>query len=186
MSSPFDCSRPPLLAAFRAITCNALPPPPGLLPPARSAASWPEMEAALREAGQEHVLTPQPPAEKRDAFLAQLRTLDLDGLPRMLQVSLAGAEARAVTREPFPDVVSLADLPADEVSALRARGLASIARGEVAALLLAGGQGTRLGTSSPKGCYDIGARAPACQCMALQIYHVRVEMATGSVDWQWG
>ena len=152
-----NCFRAPALGAFRALTCNALPPPPFLEEkPAPSPMTWPEMEAALEAAGQAHVLTPPPPPAKRDSFLKQLRTLDLDGLPRMLKTSLAGAEAAALKREPFPDVVSLSDLPAKEVAKLRSRGLSMIAKGEVAALLLAGGQGTRLGTSSPKGCYDIG------------------------------
>ena len=162
--SPFACARGPLLATFRALTCDALPPPPWLSEsaPARAAGGgkvamgWEEMREALRKAGQDHVLKPPPPAKRRDAFLSQLCSIDLEGLPRMLETSLAGAEEREVKREPFPDVVSLAELPSDKVSSLRARGLTMIAKGEVAALLLAGGQGTRLGTSAPKGCYDIG------------------------------
>ena len=40
------------------------------------------------------------------------------------------------------------------------KGHKAIANGEVAAVLLAGGMGTRLGSDNPKGMYDIGLTRP--------------------------
>ena len=51
-------------------------------------AAWARMEASLRRVGQDHVLTPPPPPQLRDAFLAQLESIDLDVLPKMLATSL--------------------------------------------------------------------------------------------------
>jgi len=161
-----------LLQGYRVLTCDALPPPRFLTSmfterssstitaaataDASNPAVWREMEQRLERAGQLHVMMPSPPIEKRAAFFAQLRSLDLDGLPSLLKSSLANVQTLADKKvEPFR-AERLADLPETEAAALRERGLGMIARGEVAALLLAGGQGTRLGTSLPKGCYDIG------------------------------
>ena len=44
--------------------------------PSRKNKQWPEMEAALRAAGQEHVLRPPPPDSKREDFLAQLKSVN--------------------------------------------------------------------------------------------------------------
>ena len=145
-------------AIWRLMTCNSLPPPVWMSHenPPREKADWQQMEAALEKHGQMHVLTPPPPPERRDAFLAQLNSVDLSNIPTMLEQSLAGAKERAKKLEPFPDTVSISDLSATEQAALRSSGLEMIAKGEVAALLLAGGQGTRLGTNAPKGCYNIG------------------------------
>ena len=160
---------PCLLQGYRLFTCDALPPPRWLRAMVTNAGGgstsaqaantpevWRDMERRLERAGQLHVLMPTPPPERRAAFLTQLSSLDLEGLPKLLATSLENAQTVADKQvEPFK-AERLADLPEAEAVALRERGLSMIARSEVAALLLAGGQGTRLGIKIPKGCYDIG------------------------------
>ena len=43
-----------------------------------------------------------------------------------------------------------------DTTAFRAAGLAAVRAGRAAVVVLAGGQGTRLGSTAPKGCFDIG------------------------------
>ena len=58
--------------------------------------------------------------------------------------------------EPPDDAVLTLQGSAAELAAWEAAGWALMAAGKVGVILLAGGQGTRLGSSAPKGCYDIG------------------------------
>lgn len=58
--------------------------------------------------------------------------------------------------QPYTDVFDWTSVSNEEKSTLERIGMASIAAGEVAAVIMSGGQGTRLGFDGPKGMYDIG------------------------------
>lgn len=63
--------------------------------------------------------------------------------------------ARSV-RPSWPHAVAPQGSTDAQRTAWREAGLRLVAQGALGVLLLAGGQGTRLGSSAPKGCYDIG------------------------------
>jgi UDP-N-acetylglucosamine/UDP-N-acetylgalactosamine diphosphorylase len=67
-----------------------------------------------------------------------------------------GAEEKKI--EPLPEnaTSSILDSKAEDLNKWYEDGLKLISENKVGVVLMAGGQGTRLGSSAPKGCYDIG------------------------------
>ncbi|KAL9638760.1 MAG: hypothetical protein Q9164_001350 [Protoblastenia rupestris] len=59
---------------------------------------------------------------------------------------------------PLPDsaTASILDSESEDIDQWYNSGLDLIVKGQVAVVLMAGGQGTRLGSSAPKGCFNIG------------------------------
>lgn len=109
----------------------------------------------LRLHGQEHVLAGWDrlaPAE-RAAFVGQLAGIDFAELDALYA---RRDEAHAV----LPPRDRLAPLPVEAADTIPASAVAlgeeALRRGEVAALVVAGGQGSRLGFDKPKGMFPVG------------------------------
>ena len=114
-------------------------------------------------AKQEHVLTfyEELDTESKAALFEQLSSFD----PRRINILADKAthppkkdESKTPSVEPLPKsaTASLLDLPKKDVEKWYNAGLGLIADNKVGVVLMAGGQGTRLGSSAPKGCFDIG------------------------------
>ncbi|KAI0094431.1 nucleotide-diphospho-sugar transferase [Irpex rosettiformis] len=144
---------------------------------------------ALRQryeaAGQGHLLHfwPQLSEVERAQLLKQLENLDIERVNRIYKKAIGGEAEIAAQQgheaiEPLPEdaadsAIGEADKENEEV--WRAVGLKAIAEGQLGVLLMAGGQGTRLGSSAPKGCYDIGlpSHKPLFQLQAERIIRVQ-------------
>ena len=100
------------------------------------------------------LLTP----EQTAALVSQLSAIDVPLVNALFSATTAAAAAppTAQTLSPPTNVVSQARASPAQRAAWRAEGLAAIAGGRAAALILAGGQGTRLGFDRPKGEYNLG------------------------------
>ena len=111
----------------------------------------------LKEFGQEHVLTfyEKLSQEEKEQLLSQVEAVDFE----VVRNSLANMSVDE-RGEISPISVMSIDEIEEKKSVYWEKGCQSIANGEVAAVLLAGGMGTRLGSDKPKGMYDIGITKP--------------------------
>ncbi len=114
----------------------------------------------LAEHGQEHVLQfwGELNADQQEQLESQINDLDFAVLDKLAaghgtKTDFASIASRAA---PPPAVRSDGTGAAWTVSEAKRRGEAALRAGEVAAVLVAGGQGTRLGFDQPKGMFRIG------------------------------
>ena len=111
----------------------------------------------LELSGQSHVVrhldTLRPDARRR--LTDQLSRFDY-GLVRKLAGLIPTEAGGGLVKEFEPAPVMRGARPESEIAAARRAGEVAIRKGEVAAFVVAGGQGSRLRLQGPKGCYRIG------------------------------
>lgn len=129
-------------------------------------ASLAKLQEKYEAAGQSQVFNflSQLNATQKENLVQQLAGIDIE---RVNRVYTRAIEAEKAFNDPNVQEGAIEPLPAEscdstvgssgsKVAAWREAGLDAISKGQVGLLLMAGGQGTRLGSSAPKGCYDIG------------------------------
>ncbi|KAJ5233402.1 uncharacterized protein N7469_005168 [Penicillium citrinum] len=97
---------------------------------------------------------------EKSRLFHQLSTFDPSRINELADKSLnpPKTEETSVKLEPLPESATASILDSDPADLKKwyDAGLKEVAENKVAVVLMAGGQGTRLGSSAPKGCFDIG------------------------------
>jgi len=139
--------------------------------PTKEAAPQPPSESELKEvrdkyekAGQGQVFAFYDDlklAEQATLF-QQLQPIDPEHINKITDRALnppkSESEDAKPKLEPLPESATTSTISSegDDLDKWYKSGLELIAANQVGVVLMAGGQGTRLGSSAPKGCYDIG------------------------------
>uniref|UniRef100_A0A0E0DIA2 UDP-N-acetylglucosamine pyrophosphorylase n=1 Tax=Oryza meridionalis TaxID=40149 RepID=A0A0E0DIA2_9ORYZ len=96
--------------------------------------------------------------EDRELLVRDIESLDLSRIDRIIRRSLGSQGFTLPTVEPVPEssVSKVEERSPEDKERWWKKGLKAISEGKLAVVLLAGGQGTRLGSTDPKGCFSIG------------------------------
>ena len=121
---------------------------------------------------QEHVLAYWDRLSKaeREKLLAQIESIESGDIRRCREALKKGGDSFDSSKGKAPKVVTLKGAALKRAIAAGERELSA---GKVAVLLVAGGQGSRLGYDGPKGCYSIGPVTGA----SLFSFHARKVLA---------
>ncbi|CAA7040602.1 unnamed protein product [Microthlaspi erraticum] len=129
-----------------------------MLPP--TASPHQALVERLKDYGQEDVfaLWEELSPEERDLLVNEIENLDLPRIDRIIRCSLQsqGLPAAAIEAVPENCVSTVEERTKEDREKWWRMGLKAIYEGKLGVVLLSGGQGTRLGSSDPKGCYNIG------------------------------
>src|SRR5262245_28193672 len=113
-----------------------------------------DIRKVLSRYGQDHVLTGWEQFDDltRQSLIEQIRALNFELLQQLFEQQTATYALPDATRvSPLPNI-----LPDEPDSDAQGIGATAISNGELAALVVAGGQGSRLGFDKPKGMFPIG------------------------------
>lgn len=148
-----------------------------------SAEELQQLRQKYEAAGQGHVFTfydGLTSAEKAQ-FFQQLLTFNPARITELAEIAIhppqTSASAEPVKLEPLPAsaTASILDSNPSDLEKYYNEGLQLVSENKVAVVLMAGGQGTRLGSSAPKGCFDIGlpSHKPLFQLQAERISKIQ-------------
>ncbi|KAF2030513.1 nucleotide-diphospho-sugar transferase [Setomelanomma holmii] len=121
-----------------------------------------ELRSKYEKAGQDQVFAfyDKLSTAEKAALYDQLSNFNPDYINEITERALhpAKSESDESKLEPLPQdaTSSILDSKQDDLDKWYNSGLELISENKVAVVLMAGGQGTRLGSSAPKGCFDIG------------------------------
>ena len=153
-----------------------------------------ELKDKYSQAGQDHVFTfydDLSTSEKAGLF-ERLKSFDPNYINEITEKALRPAqgsdESQETKLEPLPEAAtaSILDSKDEDIQSWYTSGLEYVNKGQVAVVLMAGGQGTRLGSSDPKGCFNIGlpSQKSLFQIQAERIWKVQqlAEKQSGKKD----
>ena len=134
--------------------------------------NYAQAEKMLKSCGQQHVLEYYKKLKKSEqaALLKQIATIEPKNVKYCEAALAKGGDVQDSSKGKAPKVAELKGAALEKAIAV---GEKELEAGRVGVLLVAGGQGSRLGYEGPKGCYPIGPLSDA----PLFFFHARKVVA---------